>query len=106
MTSELIKAVDDNSFDSTVLQSAVPVLVDFWAPWCGPCKALAPTIDKIADENNGKILVCKVNVDESPEISARYGIRGIPTVILIKNGQVANQITGNVPKTQLDALLA
>jgi thioredoxin 1 len=106
MSSAKIKLVTDANFDSDVLKSATPVLVDFWAPWCGPCKALAPTVDKIADENEGKLLVCKVNVDDSPDVSARYGIRGIPTLILFKGGEVVNQITGAVPKSSIDALIA
>lgn len=106
MASEKVKHVNDGTFDMEVLRSALPVLVDFWAPWCSPCKALAQTIEKIATERDGKVVVCKVNVDESPETSAKYGIRGIPTIILFKGGKVANQITGNVPKAQIDALLA
>lgn len=106
MSSELIKQVNDETFDQSVLQSSQPVLVDFWAPWCGPCRALAPTVEKIADEKKGSLVVCKVNVDDSPEVAARYGIRGIPTLILFKNGQVANQLTGNVPKSQIEAMLA
>lgn len=106
MSSELVKHVTDSDFDSVVLSSSVPVLVDFWAPWCGPCKALAPTIDKIAQENSGKVLVCKVDVDQAPEVAAKYGIRGIPTLIYFKNGEVANQITGAVPKNQIDAMIS
>ncbi len=104
MPSELIKHVGDNDFESVVLRSSIPVLVDFWAPWCGPCKALAPVVEKVAAEQSGRVLVCKVNVDESPNISAQYGIRGIPTLIYFKGGQVANQITGSVPKAQIDAM--
>ncbi len=105
MSSEMIKHVSDNDFESVVLHSSVPVLVDFWAPWCGPCKAMAPIVDKVAEEHGANLLVCKVNVDESPETAANYGIRGIPTLIYFKNGRVANQITGNVPKSQIDAML-
>ena len=105
MTTELIKHANDSDFDAVVLNSATPVLVDFWAPWCGPCKALAPTIEKIAEERKGTVIVCKVNVDDSPEVSARYGIRGIPTLIYFKGGQMVNQITGNVPKGQIEAMI-
>ncbi len=105
MASELIKHANDTNFESVVIQSSIPVLVDFWAPWCGPCKALAPVVEKVAEEQNGRVLVCKVNVDESPNVAARFGIRGIPTLIYFKGGQVANQITGNVPKQQIDAML-
>lgn len=106
MASDIIKVVDDSTFDSVVLSSKIPVLVDFWAPWCGPCRALAPTVEKIAEEKQGTVLVCKVNVDDSPEVSAKFGIRGIPTLMYFKNGQMVNQITGNVPKGQIDAMLA
>ncbi len=106
MSAENVIHTDDQSFDKVVLQSQLPVLVDFWAPWCGPCKALAPTIDKVAEENAGKVLVCKVNVDDSPETAAKYGIRGIPTIIVFKGGSVVNQVTGNVPKSSLDNLLS
>jgi len=105
MSSDLIREVDDTTFDSVVISSGVPVLVDFWAPWCGPCRALAPTVDRIAEERQGQILFCKVNVDESPETAARFGIKGIPTLLYFKGGQVVNQVTGNVPKGQLDAML-
>ncbi len=106
MSTEKVRQINDSNFESEVLRASKPVLVDFWAPWCGPCKMLAPTIDKIAEENEGKIVTCKVNVDESPETAAKYGIRGIPTVLFFKNGQVVNQIVGNVPKQQLDSMIA
>jgi len=104
MSSDLIREVDDTTFDSVVLSSNVPVLVDFWAPWCGPCRALAPTVDKIAEERQGEMLFCKVNVDESPDTAARFGIRGIPTLLYFKGGQIVNQVTGNVPKNQIEAM--
>ncbi|PIR17352.1 MAG: thioredoxin [Deltaproteobacteria bacterium CG11_big_fil_rev_8_21_14_0_20_49_13] len=106
MASELVKHVNDADFESVVISSSIPVLVDFWAPWCGPCKALAPIIDKVAEEQTGKVLVCKVNVDDSPEVAAKYGIRGIPTLIYFKGGNVVNQLTGSVPKSQIDSLIA
>jgi len=106
MASEQVLAFTDANFDREVLQSDIPVLVDFWATWCAPCKAIAPLIDTIAEENAGKIKVGKVNVDENQSIPGKYGVRGIPTIILFKNGAVLEQIVGAVPKSQLDALVA
>ena len=105
MASEKVLAFTDNNFDTDVLKSDIPVLVDFWATWCAPCKMLAPTIDAIADEFDGQIKVGKVNVDENPGTPGTYGVRGIPTVILFKGGKVVDQIVGNVPKSQLEALI-
>ena len=95
----------DNSFDQDVLNSEVPVLVDFWAEWCGPCRMMTPTVDAIATEYAGKVKVGKVNVDENGGISMRYNIRGIPTLLLFKNGQVVEQIVGAVGKTQVQRML-
>lgn len=106
MASENVLAFTDANFDREVLQSDVPVLVDFWATWCAPCKAIAPLIDAIATEYAGKIKVGKVNVDENQATPGKYGVRGIPTIILFKGGVVVEQIVGMVPKTQLDALVA
>lgn len=106
MANEHVLAFTDANFDREVLQSEIPVLVDFWATWCAPCKAIAPLIDTIAEENAGKIKVGKVNVDENQSIPGKYGVRGIPTIILFKNGAVLEQIVGAVPKSQLDALVA
>jgi thioredoxin 1 len=92
------KAATDANFDSDILKSSQLSLVDFWAEWCGPCRMLGPTIDSIADEFTGKLGVYKMNVDENPETPTRYHVRGIPTVILIKNGQVVDQLVGNQPK--------
>lgn len=105
MASEKVLAFTDANFETEVLQSPVPVLVDFWATWCAPCKAIAPVVDAIAEENEGKARVGKVNVDENPGTPAKYGVRGIPTIILFKDGKVVDQVVGAVPKIQLEALL-
>jgi thioredoxin 1 len=96
-----ITEVGDNNFEAEVLQSAVPVLVDFWAPWCGPCKAIAPLVEEIAGEYAGKLKVTKLNVDDHPATAARYGIRGIPNLLILKGGAVKEQIVGAVPKAKL-----
>jgi len=106
MASEKVIAFTDANFDQEVLQSDIPVLVDFWATWCAPCKAIAPLVDTVADEYAGKVKVGKVNVDENQAIPGKFGVRGIPTLILFKGGAVVDQIVGAVPKSQLDALLA
>jgi thioredoxin 1 len=106
MASEKVMAFTDANFDQEVLQSDIPVLVDFWATWCAPCKAIAPLVDTVADEYAGKIKVGKVNVDENQATPGKFGVRGIPTLILFKGGAVVDQIVGAVPKSQLDALLA
>lgn len=106
MASEKVIAFTDANFDQEVIQSDIPVLVDFWATWCAPCKAIAPLIDTVADEYAGKIKVGKVNVDENQATPGKFGVRGIPTLILFKGGVVVDQIVGAVPKSQLDALLA
>lgn len=95
------KSVNDNEFESEVLQSDSPVLVDFWAEWCGPCKALSPLIDEIAGEMDGKIKVVKVNIEEAPEAPTKYGVRGVPTLMLFKDGQVVDTRVGGMPKAQL-----
>lgn len=106
MASENVMAFTDANFQQEVLQSGVPVLVDFWATWCAPCKAIAPLIDIVADEYAGRVKVGKVNVDENQATPTKYNVRGIPTLILFKDGAVVDQIVGQVPKSQLDALLA
>ena len=95
--------VNDANFEVEVLQSELPVLVDFWAPWCGPCNMVAPSVAEIATEYSGKLKVCKINVDEAPGVSGKYGIRGIPTLMVFKNGEEVAQQVGVVPK---DALVA
>lgn len=106
MASENVIAFTDANFDREVLQSGIPVLVDFWATWCAPCKAIAPLIDTVADEYAGKIKVGKVNVDENQTTPSKYGVRGIPTIILFKDGAVLEQVVGAVPKSQIEALIA
>jgi thioredoxin 1 len=98
---ENISAVSDATFESEVLKSPVPVLIDFWAPWCGPCKAIAPIVDELAGEYAGKLKIVKMNVDENPRTPAQYGVRGIPNLILFKDGTVQQQIVGAVPKAHL-----
>lgn len=99
-------AVTDGTFETDVLKSPIPVLVDFWAPWCGPCRALAPVIDELSTEYEGKVSILKMNVDENPSTPGKYGIRAIPTLILFKNGEVLEQITGAVSKTSLKDVIA
>ena len=94
-------AVTDASFDQDVLKSDVPVLVDFWAPWCGPCRMVAPTVDEIAKEFEGQIKVFKLNTDENPNVASQYGIRSIPTLMLFKDGLKIETVVGAVPKTTL-----
>ncbi|MEZ5607170.1 MAG: thioredoxin TrxA [Burkholderiaceae bacterium] len=101
MASELIKHVSDTSFEADVLKAEQPVLVDFWAEWCGPCKAIAPTLDELAGTYNGKLTIAKVNVDDNRNIPAKYGIRGIPTLMVFKNGQLAATKVGALSKAQL-----
>ena len=95
----------DTNFERDVLKSSTPVLVDFWAEWCGPCKALAPKLDEIAKEYSGKIMVAKVDIDQNKQTPTTYGVRGVPTLALFKDGQIVDQIVGNHPKENIAALL-
>jgi len=101
MSSDLIKHVSDASFEADVLQSGTPVLIDYWAEWCGPCKAIAPILDEVSGDYQGKLQVAKMNVDENREVPAKYGIRGIPTLMLFKGGQVVERIVGALPKERI-----
>ena len=103
--SDSIKHVSDASFETDVLQSNLPVLVDYWAEWCGPCKMIAPLLEEAATKFQGRVTVAKLNVDENPEIAAKYGIRGIPTLMLFKNGKVDTTKVGALSRTQLQAFL-
>ena len=105
MSSDTIKHVTDASFEDDVVKSSNPVLVDFWAEWCAPCKMIAPMLNEIADEYQGKVTIAKLNIDESPKTPLRFNVRGIPTLILFKNGQVEGQKVGALRKTDLAAFL-
>lgn len=94
-------AVNDAAFENEVLQSDKPVVVDFWAEWCGPCKVLSPIVDELANELAGTVKVVKVNIDEAPEAPTKYGVRGIPTLMIFKDGQVVDTRVGGMPKSQL-----
>ena len=103
--SEMIKHVSDSTFEKDVINAGQPVLVDFWAEWCGPCKMFAPVLDEIAKEYQGKITIAKMDIDANPATPVKYGIRGIPTVILYKSGQAQAQKVGALSKSQLTAFL-
>ena len=105
MASELIKNISDSSFEADVLKSGKPVLVDYWAEWCGPCKMIAPILDEVSNTYEGKLQVAKMNVDENRDIPARFGIRGIPTLMLFKDGQLAATKVGAMSKAQLTAFI-
>ena len=105
MASELIKHVSDASFEADVIQSSLPVLVDYWAEWCGPCKMIAPVLDELSGTYQNKLQIAKMNVDENREIPAKFGIRGIPTLMVFKDGQLAATKVGAMSKAQLTAFI-
>ncbi|OPL12512.1 MAG: thioredoxin [delta proteobacterium ML8_D] len=105
MSEDKLMHVTDADFESQVLKSDKPVLVDFWASWCGPCLAIAPVVEELAGAYEGKVIVAKMNVDQSPATPGKYGIRAIPTLIVFKDGQVVEQITGAVGKTVIEAAI-
>ena len=106
MASEKALSLTDSDFDSTIQAAAIPVLVDFWAEWCAPCRRLSPIVDEVAAELAGKLMVGKVNVDENPVTPGRFGVRGIPTLILFKGGKVVDQSVGLISKDELKAMVA
>lgn len=97
--------VNDKNFSTEVLNSDLPVLVDFWATWCGPCRSISPIVEQLAKEFTGRVKITKLNVDENPAIPSQYGVRGIPTLILFKDGKILDQIVGAVPKARLKTLI-
>jgi thioredoxin 1 len=101
MASEKVQTLTDSNFDQSVIKAAKPVLVDFWAEWCGPCKRLAPTIDELASDFDGRVVVGKLNVDDNPAVAGRFSIRGIPTLLLFKGGQIVEQVVGLADKDHL-----
>ena len=105
MAGDLIKHISDSTFESDVLQAGKPVLVDYWAEWCGPCKMIAPILDEVSNSYAGKLQIAKMNVDENRDIPAKFGIRGIPTLMLFKDGQLAATKVGAMSKAQLTAFI-
>jgi thioredoxin 1 len=105
MASEKVQTLTDGNFDQSVIKAAQPVLVDFWAEWCGPCRRLAPTVDELATDYDGRVVVGKLNVDDNPNVASRYSIRGIPTLLLFKGGEIVEQVVGLADKSSLKKLL-
>ncbi len=105
MASDKIGNVTDASFDSDVLKSAQPVLIDFWATWCAPCRAIAPVVEQLAGEYAGKVKVVKLNIDDNPKVPTQYDVRSIPTLLMFKDGKVVGQLVGAVPRPKIEELL-
>ena len=105
MSGETVIHINEGTFDAEVLKSGQPALVDFWAPWCGPCRAIAPVLDELAEEYKGKVKVAKINVDENRKLAGDHGVMSIPTMILFKDGKVVDKLIGLVPKDRLKALM-
>ena len=104
--SEKITELDSSNFDSTLSSSSTPIVVDFWAPWCGPCKAIAPILNELAEELGGAVKICKVNIDNNSEVASKYEIRAIPTILIFKDGQIVDTIVGLIEKEDLKAKLS
>ncbi|NIP39075.1 MAG: thioredoxin [Candidatus Dadabacteria bacterium] len=105
MASGNVNEFSDDNFESEVIKSDLPVLVDFWAPWCGPCRIIAPVVEELSESLAGKLKVGKLNVDDNQQVSMKFGIRSIPTLLVFKNGEVAEQIIGAVPKTEIERVV-
>jgi thioredoxin 1 len=105
MASEKVQTLTDGNFDQSVIKASQPVLVDFWAEWCGPCRRLAPTVDELATDYDGRVMVGKLNVDDNPNVASRFSIRGIPTLLLFKGGEIVEQVVGLADKSALKKLL-
>ena len=105
MASENVKTLTDASFDAEVLKSSEPVLVDFWATWCGPCRAVAPVVDALAKDYAGKVKVGKMDVDSNPQVATKYGVMSIPTLLMFKDGKVVGQVVGAVPRPKLEDMI-